>query len=241
MKNKKAIINIENVWKTYKLGSQKVHALKGVSLRVNQGEFLAITGPSGSGKSTFMNMIGCLDVPTKGTVMLEGQDISKLKESDLAGLRGKTIGFIFQQFNLMTSLSAEENVMLPLLFQREPLKSRKAKAKKYLDLVGLGDRLGHTPKQLSGGQQQRVAIARALGNNPKLLLADEPTGNLDSKSGEVVMSFLKKLQKENDTTIVLVTHDEQVALQADRRVFIKDGFIVNSLDEDTSKYLMEEK
>lgn len=232
--SQKNIISIKDVWKTYSLGEETVHALRGVSLEVDEGEFLAITGPSGSGKSTFMNMLGCLDVPTKGTVLLGNKDISKLTESQLASLRGKTIGFIFQQFNLMNSLSAMENVMLPLLFQEIPLKERKKRAEKYLTLVGLQDRLYHSPKQLSGGQQQRVAIARALSNDPKLLLADEPTGNLDSKSGEVVMSFLKKLQKESNTTIVLVTHDEEVAMQADRRVYIKDG-VITSEDGDEEK------
>ncbi len=235
----KKIIEVKNVWKTYKMGKNKVHALRGISLEVKKGEFLAILGPSGSGKSTCMNMVGCLDTPTKGDVFLSGKNIAKLDESDLAQIRGKKIGFIFQQFNLLPSLTAQENVMLPMMFQGVPLEKRLKQSKKYLELVGLDKRMDHLPNQLSGGQQQRVAIARSLANEPEMILADEPTGNLDSKSGGIVIDFLKKLRKKEGTTIVIVTHDEKLAESADRQVYLKDGLIVKSLDEDTSKYIDE--
>lgn len=197
-------------------------------------------GPSGSGKSTAMNMVGCLDTPTKGKIYLSGQDISTLTESNLAQIRGKKIGFIFQKFNLINTMTAKENVMLPLIFQNTNEIKREKIAKNFLELVGLGNRLNHTPNELSGGQQQRVAIARALANSPEVILADEPTGNLDSQSGTTVMDFLKKLHKEKNTTIVLVTHDEKVAAQADRTVFLKDGMIVENLDVDTSKIIQKQ-
>ena len=236
----KKIIEVKNVWKTYKMGKNKVHALRGINLEVKKGEFLAILGPSGSGKSTCMNMVGCLDTPTKGDVFLSGKNIAKLEESDLAQIRGKKIGFIFQQFNLLPSLTAQENVMLPMMFQGVPLEKRLVRSKKYLELVGLEKRMDHLPNQLSGGQQQRVAIARALANEPEMILADEPTGNLDSKTGGIVVDFLKELRKKEGTTIVIVTHDEKLAKIADRQVYLKDGIVVKSLDEDTSKYLEEE-
>ncbi|MFT4261057.1 MAG: ABC transporter ATP-binding protein [Candidatus Woesearchaeota archaeon] len=237
----KTIIELKDVWKTYKMGQVKVHALRGVDLQIKKGEFVAITGPSGSGKSTLMNMVGCLDIPSKGTIKLSGKDIAKMTESDLAQIRGKTIGFIFQQFNLLPSLTASENVTLPLIFQNVSQQEREKRAKKFLELVTLDDRAHHTPNQLSGGQQQRVAIARALSNEPELILADEPTGNLDSKSGKSVMEFLMKRWKEEKVTLVIVTHDEKIANMAPRRVYIKDGFIVKSLSEDTTKRLEEEK
>lgn len=233
------IVKIENVWKTYKMGEVDVHALRGVNLTIKKGEFLSVTGPSGSGKSTFMNMIGCLDTPTKGAVYLSNKNISEMSESDLASIRGKKIGFIFQQFNLIPSLTAQENVMLPMLFQKVGENERKKRSKKYLDMVGLGDRLDHKPNQLSGGQQQRVAIARSLSNEPEMILADEPTGNLDTQSGKVIMEFLKKLHKEDNTTIVMVTHDEKVAKQAEKRIYLKDGFIVDDLNKDTQKMIKE--
>lgn len=208
------------------MGKNQVHALRGLDLEVKQGEFLAIVGPSGSGKSTAMNMIGALDTPTKGTVKLDGKNISDLSESDLAVLRGRKIGFIFQKFNLINTLTASENVSLPLVFQEADTEERDERAKELLTLVGLGDRLHHHPTELSGGQQQRVAIARALAVNPEVILADEPTGNLDSTSGSTVMDFLKKLHKEQGTTIVMVTHDQKVAKHADRIVTLKDGTIV---------------
>ncbi len=223
------IISIKNVWKTYKIGDNEVHALRGLDLAVKKGEFLAIMGPSGSGKSTSMNMVGCLDIPTKGSVYLDGKDISKMTESHLAQIRGKKIGFIFQKFNLINTLTAKENVMLPMMFQGYDQEQRSERADMLLKLVELDDRANHQPNELSGGQQQRVAIARSLANDPDVILADEPTGNLDSKSGENVMTFLEKLHREKGTTIVMVTHDEDVAEHADRVEYLKDGKIVQSL------------
>jgi len=228
MTKDKVIIKLDKVWKTYQMGDVFVHALRGLSLEVRKGEFLAIMGPSGSGKSTSMNMIGCLDVPSKGKIFLAGQNISELTESDLAQIRGKYIGFIFQKFNLINTLSALENVMLPMTFQNADPVARKAKANELLRMVDLGDRMGHKPTELSGGQQQRVAIARSLANNPQVVLADEPTGNLDSKMSDNVMDFLKKLHKDKGTTIVMVTHDEEVAKVAERVEYLKDGVIINS-------------
>lgn len=233
----KNIIELKGVWKTYEMGEVKVHALRGLNLQVKSGEFLAIMGPSGSGKSTAMNMVGCLDVPTQGHIFLDGKDISEMTESDLAQIRGRKIGFIFQKFNLLTSMTAKENVMLPLTFQDLPGYERIKKAEEVLELVGLGDRMDHTPNELSGGQQQRVAIARALANTPDVILADEPTGALDSKTGNNVMDFLKKLHKEKGTTIIMVTHDEDVAKKADKVVYLKDGLIVDSLKTDTSELI----
>ncbi len=222
----KPIIRLTDVWKTFKMGEMEVHALRGLNLEVKKGEFLAIQGPSGSGKSTAMNLIGCLDIPSKGRIYLESQDISKLSESDLAQIRGKKIGFIFQQFNLINTLSALENVMLPMIFQGIDADERKKRATELLTKVGLGDRVHHKPSELSGGQQQRVAIARSLAVDPEVILADEPTGNLDSKTGINVMQFLKKLHKEEGKTIVLVTHDNHLAKQAQRIESLKDGIIV---------------
>ena len=223
---KKTVIRLENVWKTYTMGENIVHALQGLDLEVKEGEFLSIMGPSGSGKSTAMNMIGCLDIPTRGTIWLDGENIATLYESDLAQIRGRKIGFIFQKFNLIPTLSAKENVMLPMIFQGIAREEREEKGQELLELVGLGDRMDHRPGELSGGQQQRVAIARALAIDPPVILADEPTGNLDSKTGAAVMAFLRKLHEEKNTTIVLVTHDEIVAKNADRIEFLKDGKIV---------------
>ncbi|MEK6967838.1 MAG: ABC transporter ATP-binding protein [Nanoarchaeota archaeon] len=225
---KESIVKIEKVWKTYTIGENKVHALRGLDLEIKKGEFVAIQGPSGSGKSTAMNMIGALDTPSKGSVFLDGHNIASLSESELAQIRGKKIGFIFQQFNLIPSLSALENVTLPLIFQGVPSEERKEKARETLELVGLGDRMDHRPTQLSGGQQQRVAIARALAGNPEMVLADEPTGNLDSKTGDTVLSFLENLHEKKGKTIVMVTHDTNVAKAADRVEFLKDGAIIKS-------------
>ncbi|MCK5025717.1 MAG: ABC transporter ATP-binding protein, partial [Nanoarchaeota archaeon] len=199
------IIKLDNVWKTYRMGKNNyVHALKGMSLEVRKGEFIAIMGPSGSGKSSAVNMIGCLDIPTKGNIFLEKHNISHLHESDLAQIRGRKIGFIFQQFNLINTLTALENVKLPMIFQGLELEKREARARELLSNVGLGERINHRPSELSGGQQQRVAIARALANDPEVILADEPTGNLDSKTGSIMMEYLKKLHKEGKT-IIMVT------------------------------------
>lgn len=223
------VIQIKDAWKTYEVGDVKVHALRGLNLSVFAGEFVAIQGPSGSGKSTAMNLVGCLDVPSKGSVLLEGLDISKLHESDLAQIRGQKIGFIFQKFNLIPTLSALENVKLPMIFQGVSEADRDKRARELLDLVDLKDRMTHTPNELSGGQQQRVAIARSLALDPPVILADEPTGNLDSKMGKIVMEFLKKLHKEKGKTIIMVTHDDVLAKIADRSVVLKDGLIVKSI------------
>ncbi len=221
----KNVIELQGVTKVYKLGAIEVPALHGISLKIQHGEFVGIMGPSGSGKSTLMNMIGSLDWPTEGKIFLDGQDITRISESNLAQLRGRKIGFIFQQFNLLSSLSALENVGLPLVFQGVPQEKRNERAEKVLEMMGLGDRMGHKPNELSGGQQQRVAIARALVVEPEVILADEPTGNLDSKTGEDVMSTLKKLNDEGKT-IVLITHEKDIAAHARRKVFLKDGSIV---------------
>jgi len=225
---KKPIIELKDVWKTYQVGDVKVEALRGLNWKVYPGEFVAIQGPSGSGKSTAMNMVGCLDIPSKGHIFLDGQDISKLSESGLAQIRGKKIGFIFQKFNLINTLSAVENVMLPLMFLDVPAEERRVIAEKVLAMVELTNRMEHKPNELSGGQQQRVAIARALAVNPDILLADEPTGNLDSKSGAIVMSFLEKLH-EQGKTIVMVTHDDKLAQYAERIAVLKDGEIVENI------------
>ncbi|HLC64518.1 MAG TPA: ABC transporter ATP-binding protein [Candidatus Nanoarchaeia archaeon] len=223
---KEAVIRLENVWKVYEMGKLKVPALRGIDLVVNRGEFVAVMGPSGSGKSTCMNMIGALDVPTRGKVYLAEHDISKLSESDLAQIRGKKIGFIFQTFNLIQTLTALENVMLPMVFQGESAEKRMKRAKELLELVDLADRMNHKPSELSGGQQQRVAIARSLANDPEMLLADEPTGNLDTKTGHNVLEFLRKLHKEKGKTIIIVTHDHEIAKKAQRIEVLKDGKIV---------------
>lgn len=224
-----ALIELKNVWKTYRMGEVEVHALRGIDLTVRKGEFVAIMGPSGSGKSTAMNMIGCLDIPSKGMVRLAGQDIARLGESNLAQIRGQKIGFIFQKFNLINTLSAKENVMLPMVFQGIAEDERHSRAEELLAMVDLGDRMHHKPSELSGGQQQRVAIARALAVNPDVILADEPTGNLDSKTGDTVMDFLKNLHEKEGTTIVMVTHDMHTAGHANRVAYLKDGKIVKKL------------
>jgi len=227
MKNKKTIIKIQEVWKTYKMGEIEVHALRGMNFEVKKGEFVAIMGPSGSGKSTAVNMIGCLDIPTKGEIFLEHRNIAHLSESELAQIRGQKIGFIFQQFNLIPTLTAKENVMLPMIFQGISLEKRKERAEKLLNMVDLGDRMDHKPAELSGGQQQRVAIARSLANNPDVVLADEPTGNLDTKTSKLVVDFLSLLHKKEKKTIIMVTHDEDVAKCAERIERLKDGAIIS--------------
>lgn len=224
MKNK-TMIKLDNVWKIYEMGDVKVNALRGLDLEVREGDFVAVMGPSGSGKSTAVNMIGCLDIPSKGKIFLEHRDISKLTESDLAQIRGQKIGFIFQQFNLIPNLSAIANVTLPMVFQNVPDYERVERAKKLLEMVGLGDRMHHKPTELSGGQQQRVAIARSLANDPEVILADEPTGNLDQHTGMMIMDFLGKLHREKNKTIIMVTHDVGVAKHAHRIEYLMDGRI----------------
>ncbi len=223
--NKQPVISLHNVSKVYAMGEVPVAALRGVSAQVLEGEFVAVMGPSGSGKSTMMNLVGCLDYPTSGTVKLDGIDITELGESDLAQVRGRKIGFVFQRFNLMSYLTAVENVALPLLFRGFGRHEREEIARKQLGRVGLGHRLEHLPGQLSGGEQQRVAIARAIAGEPELILADEPTGNLDSKSGEGIMQLLDELHGEGKT-VVMVTHDANLAQHAKRVIRLKDGAVV---------------
>ncbi len=219
------MISVKNLKKTYFLGGEEVHALDDVSLSIKEHDFVAIIGQSGSGKSTFMNILGCLDRPDSGEITLDGTDILKCKEKELSVIRNKKIGFIFQQFHLLPKLSALENVELPLIYQGMPTKKRREKAVKALKAVGLEKRMNHKPNQLSGGQQQRVAIARALVGEPSLILADEPTGNLDSRSGKEIMMLLHNLYEEGNT-IVLITHDNNVAMEAPRQVQISDGKII---------------
>jgi putative ABC transport system ATP-binding protein len=217
------IIKIDNVWKKYDMGKvEPLVVLKGINLEIKKGEFVAITGPSGSGKSTMMNIVGALDKPSHGAVYLNGINIDKMSESDLSYLRGQTIGFIFQQFNLLPNLSALKNIMLPIEMIDASQENAKLIATKLLESLGLGERIYHKPSELSGGQQQRVAIARSLANNPQVILADEPTGNLDSKTGKFVMDFLGKLHQEGKT-IILITHDLELVKYAKRVVHILDG------------------
>jgi putative ABC transport system ATP-binding protein len=219
------VIELRGITRVYKTGRLEVAALRGVDLDVWQGDFLAIVGPSGSGKSTMMNIIGCLDRPTSGSYRLGGTPIEELDDDDLARVRGRAIGFVFQSFNLLPRTSALENVATPLLYQGVPRKERLARAEAALERLGLGDRMTHEPSELSGGQQQRVAIARALVTEPALILADEPTGNLDSASGADVIGLLHELN-DVGTTIVLITHDSDVAVQARRQVHVRDGLLV---------------
>ena len=220
------IIKLEDVWKIYQLGKQELTVLKGVSLEIRKGDFIAVLGPSGSGKSTLLHMLGCLDLPTKGKLFLDSRDVSLLSEDELAIIRGQKIGFIFQQFNLLLNLTAMENVMLPMIFSGTDEKKRKERAKELLSWVGLGDRLTHRPTELSGGEQQRVAISRALANDPESIVADEPTGNLDSATGEKVMKTLADFNERNGKTVIIVTHDMEVASHTKRIIHIKDGQIV---------------
>ena len=220
------MISIENMHKSYKMGENTIHALNGVSLKIQKNDFVAIVGPSGSGKSTLMNMLGCLDIPDNGTYLLDGVKVSSLNDNRLADIRNQKIGFVFQGFNLLQKLNAIENVELPLVYRGISKKERKMLSKQALGMVGLEDRANHKPTELSGGQQQRVAIARALASSPPIILADEPTGNLDSKSGEEIMKKLQRLNEQGNT-IILITHDNDVAKQAKRIIRIQDGTIVN--------------
>lgn len=223
---KQVLLHLENVWKIYKMGEVEVPALCGVTVEIKKGDFVAIIGASGSGKSTMMNLIGCLDTPSKGTIFLKNQDITKLSESDLATLRGRTIGFIFQQYNLIPSITAYENVLLPLEFLEYDDKAAAERTRKILKIVGLDDKSHHLPTQLSGGQQQRVSIARSLAADPEIILADEPTGNLDSVTGKGIMEMFRKLWKEEGKTIIMVTHDLRLAKYAHTTIELKDGKIV---------------
>ena len=221
-----ALIELENIHKIYESGGDvKVHALAGVSLSIDAGEFVAVMGPSGSGKSTLMNLLGCLDRPTSGRYLLDGKDVSKLDKNELAEVRNRTLGFVFQNFNLLSRTSALENVELPLVYANVGSRERKRRSIEALERVGLGQRLDHTPNQLSGGQQQRVAIARALVSNPKIIFADEPTGNLDSRTSIEVMAMLQELGRTG-ITVALVTHEPDIAEYASRVVVVKDGLIL---------------
>jgi putative ABC transport system ATP-binding protein len=222
----KILIRLENLSKTYHIGETEVRALRGVSYAIHSGDFVAIMGPSGSGKSTMMNIIGCLDKPDSGQYILDGEEISKLDRNKLAGLRNTKIGFVFQSFNLLSRTTALENAELPLLYSHVPGKERTSRAMAALALVGLKGRECHKTNQLSGGEQQRVAIARALLNNPSLILADEPTGNLDTKTSEEIMAIFGKLNEEQGITIVMVTHEPDIGAKAKRRIYMRDGEIV---------------
>jgi putative ABC transport system ATP-binding protein len=222
------VIELQDITKVYQMGEVEVHALRGVSLQVEKGEILTIMGPSGSGKSTMMNIIGCLDQPTDGTYLLEGKDVGHLHDDDLAAIRNRRIGFVFQTFNLLARTTALQNVTLPLIYAGVGRVERRDRAREALEAVGLGHRLDHMPTELSGGQQQRVAIARALANNPSIILADEPTGNLDSESGADVMAVLQGLNRERGMTVVLVTHDPMIARHTERIIHLHDGQITHN-------------
>jgi len=222
-----ALIELTEISKVYQMGQIEVHALRGVSLHVARGEMLTIMGASGSGKSTLMNVVGCLDQPSEGTYLLDGQDVGRLNDDRLAEIRNREIGFVFQTFNLLPRTSALQNVMLPMIYDGVGLAERRERAGQALAAVGLADRMHHAPNELSGGQQQRVAIARALVNEPSILLADEPTGNLDSTSGAEVMALLQTLHRERGITVVLVTHDPEIARQTSRIVHLYDGQITH--------------
>jgi len=222
------LIKLENVWKIYQLGKVELEILKGINLEIALGNFVVILGPSGSGKSTLLHIIGLLDTPTKGKVFLEDQDTSRFSEDELAQIRGKKIGFVFQQFNLLANLTTLENVMIPMVFQGVPENERKEKAEFLLSSVGLKERILHRPFELSGGEQQRIAIARALSNNPEVIIADEPTGNLDSTTGQKIMETLINLHEKEQKTVIVVTHDPAIADYSEQIVNIKDGQLVSN-------------
>jgi putative ABC transport system ATP-binding protein len=221
-----ALLDLDGITKDYQLGKTVVHALRGLDLQIEKGEIVAIMGPSGSGKSTLMHILGALDTPSGGVALLEGHDIERLKENDLVTLRGKKVGFVFQTFNLIPTLSAQGNVELPMIFQGIRKGRRAQRARELLAGVGLADRVTHKPSELSGGERQRVAIARALANGPEILLADEPTGNLDSETGSSILDLLKRLSEKEGKTMILVTHDPDAAAIADRIVRLRDGRVI---------------
>lgn len=224
----KPLIKLDNVWKTYQLGEVKLDVLKNVSLEINPGSFVIIMGPSGSGKSTLMYLVGILDIPSKGKVLFEGKDISSFSEDELAKIRGQKIGFVFQQFNLLPNLSALENVSLPMVFQGVSPEQRAKRAEKLLKDVNLGHRISHRPSELSGGEQQRVALARSLANNPDIIVADEPTGNLDSSTGKMIMDILTDFHQKEGKTIIVVTHDPNIAKYSKEIINIQDGEVVRN-------------
>jgi putative ABC transport system ATP-binding protein len=225
------MIQLASIKKSYSLGNEDVLVLNGIDLKINRGEFISIMGPSGSGKSTLMNIIGFLDRPTEGTYFLNGKEVLQYKEHELAKTRNRTIGFVFQQFNLLPRLNALKNVELPMIYAGVKKKERQERAKEALEKVGLADRMLHLPNELSGGQKQRVAIARAIVNKPDLILADEPTGALDTKTSEQIMELFTMLNKEDGTTVIVVTHEEEVASYANRLILLRDGYIVQDIDQ----------
>lgn len=236
------LLKLENVWKKYKLAKDgELPILKGINLEIASGSFATIMGPSGSGKSTLMYLLGLLDMPSEGKIYLEGKDISRFSEDKLATVRGKKIGFIFQQFNLLQNLTAIENVMLPMIFQGVPEVQRRIRAKALLDSVDLEHRIDHKPTEMSGGEQQRIAIARSLVNDPEIIIADEPTGNLDSTTGKTVMEILTKLHREQKKTIIVVTHDPNIANYSQNIIHIQDGQIVANHFKDSDVVWAEEK
>jgi putative ABC transport system ATP-binding protein len=226
-----ALIETRDLWKTYRMGDEEIHALRGVSIQIDRGEYVAIMGPSGSGKSTLMNLIGCLDTPSKGTYLLNGKEVSEMNDNELARIRNEEIGFVFQTFNLLPRATALHNVELPLVYAGIPKKDRLERAKTALEKVELTPRMHHRPNELSGGQRQRVAIARALVNNPSILLADEPTGNLDSKTGIEIMALFDRLHQAGNT-IVLVTHEADIAQHAHRIIAIRDGGVERDVQQE---------